>query len=167
MAKAHAPIPDDDLVNLACFELSGQEYALPVANVREIVRIMQITPLPNAPGMIEGVIDLRGAVVPVLDLAKLLGRGTGISDSNARIVVLELEGLVFGLWVSASTDVLTLSPVDLEDVPALATATGYDVVRHVIRRADQAPVMVLSLDHLISAVKHSSSGHSIEGEATG
>ncbi len=165
MADLQNALSDDELINLACFEVRGQEYALPVANVREIVRIMQITPLPNAPMMIEGVIDLRGAVVPVLDLAKILGRGVGDSDRSARIVVLEVEGLVFGLWVSAATDVLTLRHEDLEDVPALATQIGYDVVRNVVRRPDRAPIMVLSLEHMISSVKRSSGGNPLGKEA--
>ena len=165
MADVQRAISEDELINLACFEVCGQEYALPVANVREIVRIMQITPLPNAPMMIEGVIDLRGAVVPVLDLAKILGRGVGNSDLSARIVVLEAEGLVFGLWVSAATDVLTLSDADLEDVPALATEVGYGVVQNVIRRPDRAPIMVLSLEDMISAMKRSSGGSPLGKEA--
>jgi purine-binding chemotaxis protein CheW len=166
MSEALKKMAEDEFVNLACFEVCGQEYAIPVANVREIVRIMEITPLPNAPAMIEGVIDLRGAVVPVMDLAKLLGRGTGETGSGARIVVLEVDGLVFGLWVNAATDVLTLDPADLEDVPALATRTGYDVVRNVIRRPAEAPVMVLSVEHLISAVQRSSKSDAARKEGS-
>lgn len=165
MADGQKTDSDDELTNLACFEVCGQEYALPVANVREIVRIMPITPLPNAPRLIEGVIDLRGAVVPVLDLAKMLGRGVGQSVLSARIVVLEVEELIFGLWVSTATDVLTLKRVELEEVPVLASQTGYDVVHKVIRRPDREPIMVLSLENMISAVQRSSSGEALGKEA--
>ncbi len=142
-------------VNLACFEVKGQIYALEVAAVREIVRLQQITPLPNAPALIEGVIDLRGAVIPVLDLAKVLGRGAGDLGTLARIVVLEIDGLVLGLQVDAATDVLTLDADRLEDVPELATHAGYDAVRHVVRREGESPVMVLSLETLVESVYRS------------
>ncbi|MFK7894289.1 MAG: chemotaxis protein CheW [Myxococcota bacterium] len=155
---------ETDAVNLACFEVCGQEYALPVENVREIVRIMEVTPLPNAPALIEGVIDLRGAVVPVIDLAKMLGRGVGDSAMSARIVVLDVAELTFGLWVSGATDVLTLGRADLEAVPALATQSGYAVVRHVVRRPERAPVMVLSIENLIAAVQRSETGSAVEKE---
>jgi len=155
MSSAALHVHDGSTVNLACFEVKEQIYALEVAAVREIVRIQEITPLPNAPALIEGVIDLRGAVVPVIDLAKLLGRGTADAGMLARIVVLETDGLVLGLQVDAATDVLTIDAARLEDVPELAAQAGYDAVRHVVRRAGESPVMVLSLETLIESVYRS------------
>ena len=155
MSSAVLPIHEGSTVNLACFEVKGQIYALEVAAVREIVRIQEITPLPNAPSLIEGVIDLRGAVIPVLDLAKVLRRGTADDGMHARIVVLETDGLVLGVWVDAATDVLTLDAHRLEDMPDLATHAGYDAVRHVVRREGETPVMVLSLETLVESVYRS------------
>ena len=166
MAEALPLAHDVSTVNLACFEVKSQLYALEVAHVREIVRIQPITPLPQAPELIEGVIDLRGAVIPVLDLARVLGRGTGDDGLHARIVVLEFDGLVLGLWVDAATDVLTLDGSRLEDVPELATHAGYDAVRYVIRRDEEAPVMVLSLETLVENVYRSAlPGGPIQGES--
>ena len=155
MSSAALHVHDGSTVNLACFEVNEQIYALEVAAVREIVRVQEITPLPNAPVLIEGVIDLRGAVVPVIDLAKLLGRGTATGGMLARIVVLETDGLVLGLQVDAATDVLTIDAARLEDVPELAAQAGYDAVRHVVRREGESPVMVLSLETLIESVYRS------------
>ena len=155
MSSAALPMHEGSTVNLACFEVKGQIYALEVAAVREIVRIQEITPLPNAPALIEGVIDLRGAVIPVIDLAKVLARGTADDGMHARIVVLEVDGLVLGLQVDAATDVLSLEAHRLEDVPDLATHAGYDAVRHVVRREGEAPVMVLSLETLVESVYRS------------
>jgi purine-binding chemotaxis protein CheW len=166
MAEAYAQIAfDASTVNLACFEVKGQIYALDVAHVREIVRIQDITPLPNAPDLIEGVVDLRGAVIPVLDLARVLRRGTSEDGVHARIVVLEFDGLVLGLRVDAATDVMTLDAHRLEDVPDLAIHAGYDAVRHVVRREGESPVMVLALDNLVENVYRSALGRSaVEGE---
>ncbi len=77
MSEAHVSYFDGGTVNLACFEVKGQLYALEVTAVREIVRMQPIAPLPNAPSLIEGVVDLRGAVVPILDLSRVLGLGVG------------------------------------------------------------------------------------------
>ena len=146
---------DDGLVNLACFLLRGNVYAIEVPYLREIVHCQAVTPLPKAPTLIEGVIDLRGAVVPVVDLGRVLD-GEGVKDSDrARIAVVQVEGLVFGLRVEAATDVLSVEVTRLEEPPALATQSGYDAVRAVLRREAEIPVLVLSMDHVLESIYRS------------
>lgn len=142
----------ENQVNLACFETEGRLYALDVSQVREIVRSQEVTPLPMAPKLIEGVIDLRGAVIPVIDLSRVLGGSRAEETTQSRIVVLDCDGLVVGLFVAAATDVLSVDATRLEDVPELASQAGYDAVRHVVRRPDATPVMVLSLEHILENV---------------
>ena len=142
-------------INLACFEVAGRHYALDVALVREIVRSQAITPLPDAPELIEGVVELRGGVVPVLDLGCALGGEHTEQSSSSRLVVLEYDGIMIGLGVEAATDVLSLEAGFLEDLPELATQAGYDVVRAVVRRPDSPPVMVLSIESILEKVYRS------------
>ena len=162
---------DASTVNLACFEVLGALYAIEISCVREIVRMTAVTPLPNAPTLIEGIVDLRGAVIPVIDLARVLGRGQGTPGPRARLVVLELDGLVLGLQVDSATDVLSIDATRLEDVPELAAQAGYDSVRHVVRRPGEAPVMVLAVETLIERVYRSAipgaSGAHPRSEAAG
>jgi purine-binding chemotaxis protein CheW len=148
-APTFDPVPT---VNLACFEVDSQTFALEVGYVREVVRVQEIVPLPKAPALIEGLIDLRGHLIPVLDLARALGRGRANSSGEARIVVVHDRGLVFGLWVDAATGVLNLEDRRLTPVPELATRDGYAAVRGVVRRSGDTPVMVLSIDDLIETV---------------
>jgi purine-binding chemotaxis protein CheW len=155
MLESQAAHLDDSTINLACFEVNEQIFAFEVSYVREIVRVQEITPLPNAPSLIEGVVDLRGAVIPILDLARVLETVVGDRGDQARIVVLEIDGLVLGLCVDAATDVLTIDAHRLDDVPDLATHAGYDAVRHVLRRENDKPVMVLSLENLVENVYRS------------
>lgn len=159
MAESFEMIVDASSLNLACFEVKGQTHAVEVAHVREIVRMMEITPLPRAPDLIEGVIELRGAVVPVVDLARLLGRGRSDRGSQTRIVVLGAGDLTLGLQVDAATDVLGFSASRAEPVPELATSAGYDLVEFIVRPEDGPPIMVLSVDRLISRLLGTSPGN--------
>lgn len=166
MSEATPLLADASTVDLACFEVKQQIYAIEVEYVREIVRMMEITPVPNAPSLIEGVIDLRGTVIPVLDLVRALNRGTASTGTQARIVVLEVDRLVLGLWVDAATDVLTLDTHHMGDVPDLAAHAGYDAVRHIVRRENGPPIMVLAVERLVENIYRSAlPGVAASGEA--
>jgi purine-binding chemotaxis protein CheW len=142
-------------IGLACFEAQGRSYALDVVLVREIVRTQEVTPLPNAPELIEGVVELRGGLVPVLDLSRVLGGDRSEVTSRSRIVVIDCDGLLLGLCVDEATDVLSIDPALLEDVPDLATQAGYSVVRGVVRREGAPPVMVLAVETILENVYRS------------
>jgi purine-binding chemotaxis protein CheW len=152
-ARHHA-----DRVILGCFEVKGDVYALDVAQVREVVRWQASTALPKAPALIDGVIDLRGVVIPVVDLANALRGERTLPGAGTRIVVVEADGLVVGLVVDAAVDVLAVEAEALDDPPALAIQAGYEATRAVVRRADAAPILVLSLEHVLESVQRSGSG---------
>jgi purine-binding chemotaxis protein CheW len=144
-----------DLAKLACLESGGQLYGIDVLRVREVVRSAAVTPLPRAPLLIEGLIDLRGVLVPVIDLGRVLRGEPAVDWSRGRIAVVELDGLVFGLRADAATDVLDVDPAQIGPPPDLATRAGYAAVQAVVRRADAPPVLVLSLEHLLDMVNPS------------
>jgi purine-binding chemotaxis protein CheW len=142
-------------VELACFATHGRLYGIDVMQIREIARAAALTPLPNAPALIEGVVDLRGMVIPVVDLGRALG-GAPVPDGvGARIAVLEVDEMVFGLRVESAVDVLSVPPEALEEPPALVTQAGYDLVRAVVRRPDGPPLLALSVEHLLEGVYRS------------
>jgi len=143
-------------VTLGCFEVGGRVFAIDVTYVREVVRWQPVTPLPRAPVLIEGVIDLRGAVVPVVDLGRALGGDPVVVGNRTRIAVAEVEGLVLGLVVDAAIEVLPVNATAMEDPPSLATQAGYDTTRAVVRRPDAEPILVLSLEHLLESIYRSS-----------
>lgn len=142
-------------LDLACFETRGRLYGIDVLRIREIVRSREVTPLPGAPGLIEGVIDLRGAVIPILDLGRVLGAEPAGSGADGRIAILEVGEMVFGLRVDAAVDVIAAGEGEVGELPALATRAGYEAVSRVVRRADAPPVLVLSLPHLLERVYRS------------
>jgi purine-binding chemotaxis protein CheW len=145
----------DDQVELACLEVRGQSFGIEVQQIREIVRAQELTRLPRAPRLLEGVIDLRGTIVPVVDLGRALGGDPVAAGPRARIAILEVDGLVFGLRAGAASDVLAVPAADVHAPPGLMAQTGYDAVRAVVRRAGQAPVLVLSLEHVLESVYRS------------
>lgn len=150
------PVPFHEVtVDLACFEIRGRIYGVDVLQIREIVRSQAVTPLPRAPGLIEGVIDLRGAVIPVVDLGRALDGESVEEGQSTRIAVLEVDDMVFGLRVESAVDVLSVGAGKVDEPPALATHAGYDAVRAVVRRDGAPPVLVLSLDHLLECVYRS------------
>jgi purine-binding chemotaxis protein CheW len=154
---------DEAPFELACFELRGALYALDVTQVLEIVHVPPVVPLPHAPELIEGVVDLRGVVLPILDLGRVLG-GAPIDDvERARVAVLQLDDLVFGLRVGADSEVLSLPATQVEGVPRLAAQAGYELVRAVVRRPGAEPVLVLSLEAVLERVYRSAS--SLEAES--
>jgi len=142
-------------ITLGCFEVGGRLIAIDVANVREVVRWQPVTPLPKSPALIDGVIDLRGTLVPVVDLGRALGGHEVEPTTGTRIVVAETDGLVVGLTVDSAVEVLQISATSMEDPPSLAIQAGYDAARAVVRRPDAEPIVVLSMESLLEAVYRS------------
>ena len=96
------------------FRIGRETFGLPIAAVREIVRVPEITSVPNAPDFIEGVINLRGRIIPVVDLRKRFGEPVGEPNKKNRIVVVEVENRALGLMVNSASEVLKIPPSEIE-----------------------------------------------------
>src|SRR6266849_7246534 len=95
------------------FRVGNETYGVRIAAVREIVRVPEITPVPNAPQGIEGVINLRGKIIPVMDLRKRFGLSELQTDKKSRILVVEVENQLLGLIVNSASEVLKIPPSDI------------------------------------------------------
>jgi purine-binding chemotaxis protein CheW len=96
------------------FRIGNETFGVRIGAVREIVRVPEITAVPSAPDTIEGVINLRGKIIPVMDLRKRFGQSNVQPDKKNRILVVELEGKLVGLIVNAASEVLKISPSEIE-----------------------------------------------------
>jgi purine-binding chemotaxis protein CheW len=96
------------------FRIGNETYGVRIGAVREIVRVPEITAVPSAPEMIEGVINLRGKIIPVMDLRKRFGQSDVQPDKKNRILVVELEKKLVGLIVNAASEVLKIAPSEIE-----------------------------------------------------
>lgn len=97
------------------FRIGRETFGLPISMVREIIRVPDITAVPNAPAYIEGVINLRGRIIPVVDLRKRFGEKSFEPNKKNRVVVVELETRAIGLIVNSASEVLRISPSDIEE----------------------------------------------------
>lgn len=155
MQSTRATVDTDPYVTLGCFEVGGRCYAVDVAQIREVVRFVAPTPLPGAPKLIDGVVDLRGSIVPIVDLGRALGVEPVKPSLTARIAVVEVEGMVMGLAVQAALEVLLVDVTSLQNPPPLAAQAGYEVARAIVRRPDGDPLVVLALENLLERVYRS------------
>ncbi len=110
-------------LHIVGFRIGNEMYGIRIGAVREIVRVPEITSVPSAPDLIEGVINLRGKIIPVMDLRKRFGQTEIISDKKNRILVVELENKLIGLIVNAASEVLKLPPSEV-DSPGSVFAEG-------------------------------------------
>lgn len=147
--RARAPL---DAIDLACFELAGRAWAVPIGQVREIRSAATITPLPDAPRLIEGLVDLRGTWIPVVDLDALLTAGPASPAARDRLVVVSISELVIAFRVDRALPVVAVSRAAFEPVPELIRSLGGRSVSAAIRRPDASPLLVLDLDVLVARV---------------
>lgn len=108
---------------LVGFRIGTETYGVQIGSVREIVRVPEITTVPNAPELIEGVINLRGKIIPVMDLRKRFGSVAVQQDKKNRILVVELDNKLLGLIVSSASEVLKIPPSEIEP-PGTVFAEG-------------------------------------------
>jgi purine-binding chemotaxis protein CheW len=104
----------DKELQVVGFRIGRETFGVPISLVREIVRVPSITSVPNAPDYIEGVINLRGRIIPVVDLRKRFREIVGEPSKKNRIVVVELENRLIGLMVNSASEVLRIPPSEIE-----------------------------------------------------
>jgi purine-binding chemotaxis protein CheW len=109
----------DPLVQLCTFRIGGEDYAVDIMRVREIIYPLPITPVPRAPAFIEGVVRLRGEVIPVLDVRKRLGVDARAETRKSRFLVVNVAGRRIGLVVDEVCEVLRLPRSEIRPAPAL------------------------------------------------
>jgi purine-binding chemotaxis protein CheW len=105
------------------FRIGNETFGVRIGAVREIVRVPEITAVPSAPDTVEGVINLRGKIIPVMDLRKRFGQANIQPDKKNRILVVELENKLIGLIVNAASEVLKIAPSEIE-APGTVFAEG-------------------------------------------
>jgi purine-binding chemotaxis protein CheW len=128
--------------HLATFFLEGEEYGVDVRQVQEIRRVGEITAVPRAPEFVRGVINLRGRILPVLDLKRKLGLGEVAPGRAARIVVVHVRDRLLGLLVDGASQVLKVPVSRVEPAPDEVTERGGDYIRGVAKLDDRLIILI-------------------------
>lgn len=133
---------------LVTFSLGTEEFGVDIMRVQEIIRIPPITRVPKAPSFVEGVINLRGNVIPVVNLRVRFGMPLDEETDLSRIVVLQVAGKVFGVRVDGVTEVLRLDSEAIEPPPPVALGMDSNFIRGVGKIGERL-LILLNLDQLM------------------
>jgi purine-binding chemotaxis protein CheW len=133
--------------------VGGEEFGLDILRVQEIIRVQQLTRVPNSPDFVEGVINLRGKVIPVIALRKRFGLQILAQDKQTRIVVVEVKGTVLGFMVDSVSEVLRI-PADTVEPPPRLGKVEREYVSGVGKLNDRL-LILLDVDRLMSESEES------------
>jgi len=147
MADGQSPASEEQVVVL---ELAGEAYGVEIGRVQEIIRMQPITRVPNVPAFIEGVTNLRGRVIPVLDLRRRFGLAATPPTRQSRIVVAELGSHAGGLIVDGVSEVLRVPADAVEPPSALVTTAESTYLRGVAKLEDRL-VLLLDLTRILTS----------------
>ena len=141
---------DDELLQLVTFSIGEEEFGVNILKVQEIIRTMEIAKVPRAPEFVEGVINLRGKVIPIIDLRRRFGLAPKAHDKNTRIIVIEINNIIVGFVVDAVSEVLRIPASTVEPPPPVVAGVDSDYISGVGKLQDRLLIM-LDLDKLLSS----------------
>lgn len=136
--EAEAPPKQREVL---AFRLGSEEYAVPVDRVREVIRVWDITPVPNVPQHVIGVTSLRGAVLPVIDPCLRLGLTPGTRDEKSRIIVTDLNDEGTGIIVDRVTGVVRFSAEEVRPAPE-SIERGAEFLSGIVRKNDRLYILL-------------------------
>ena len=134
---------------LVVFQLGAELYGVEISRVHEIIRLQSVTRVPRAPAFVEGVINLRGKVIPVVDLRRRFGLPTADHTRASRIVVVELGDQVVGIVVDGVSEVLRVSTSTVEPPSPVVAGIDSEYLHGIAKLADRL-VILLDLDRILA-----------------
>ena len=140
---------EDELLQLVTFSIGEEEFGVNILKVQEIIRTMEITKVPRAPEFVEGVINLRGKVIPIIDLRRRFGLAPKGHDKNTRIIVIEINNIIVGFVVDAVSEVLRIPASTVEPPPPVVAGVDSDYISGVGKLEDRL-LILLDLNKLLS-----------------
>lgn len=139
-----------ELIQLVSFSLDNEEYGVDVLKVREIIRMPIITRVPNTPHYVQGVINLRGKVIPIISMRARFSLSPASHDKQTRIMVMDVSGELMGFIVDAVSEVIRISNSEIQPSPAVMTSgIDQECISGVINQAERLLVL-LNLENMLS-----------------
>jgi len=141
--------PQSNEVEALAFTLGNEEYGINILKVQEIRGYDTVTKIANAPDFIKGVINLRGIIVPIIDMRIKFNLGTPSYDQFTVVIILNIANRVVGMVVDSVSDVITLKPEQIKPAPEMGTALNTDYLIG-LGTLDQRMVILVDIDKLMS-----------------
>jgi purine-binding chemotaxis protein CheW len=138
-----------ELVQVVSFRLGSEEYGVDISQVQEIIRMVEITHVPRAPHFMEGVINLRGQLIPIIDLRTRFGMSRIDATKSTRIIVTEIGSKRVGIVVDSVSEVLNIPLENIEEAPEMIAGIGTEYIQGVGKMNDRLIIM-LDLTMVIS-----------------
>ena len=150
-SQQHHEVSPGHLLQLVSFHVGAEEFGLNILRVQEIIRLPQVTRVPNSPHFVKGVINLRGKVIPVIGMRKRLGLEEQPEDKQTRIMVVETQGAVLGFIVDSVSEVLRITSELVDPPPRLGKAEREYVSG--VGKLDNRLVILLDVDRLVAGLE--------------
>ncbi|MBI5587510.1 MAG: chemotaxis protein CheW [Deltaproteobacteria bacterium] len=147
-----------EVLQLVTFRLGNEEFSLDILKVQEIIRHMDLTRVPKTPDFVDGVINLRGRVIPVLDLRKRFGLPRDENTNETRIIVVDVDNRTVGLKVDAVSEVLRLPADTVEPPPAIITGVESEYIKGV-GKLDGRLLILLDVAKILSCTERDALGN--------
>jgi len=166
-AKSMDTATEGDERQLVTFKVANEEFAADIMQVQEIVRLEQVTKVPHAPSFVEGVVNLRGNVLPVIDLRRRFDMDSRDYDDATRVVVVDANGQKTGIIVDAVSEVMRMPTADIEPAPTIVKAGyGEDFLEGVGRlEGGDRMLLLLRADKLLSDEELSAMSNAVADES--
>jgi purine-binding chemotaxis protein CheW len=140
----------DNTREMLVFRLGAEEYGVDILKVQEIRGYEKVTPIPRSPDYLKGVVNLRGAIVPVIDLRLKFGMPDPAYDSFTVVIVLRIAGRTIGAVVDGVSDVVQLAPKDVRDAPSLGAMVDSSYLAGVATQSGRM-ILIVDIEKLLSA----------------
>jgi purine-binding chemotaxis protein CheW len=134
------------------FVLGAEEYGVDILKVQEIRGYEKVTPIPSAPAYLKGIVNLRGVIVPLVDMRVKFGLPEPRYDATTVVVILRVAGRVIGLVVDAVSDVVGLAPADVKQAPALGSIVDGSYLAGLATR-DERMILLLDIEKFLSSAE--------------
>jgi len=139
----------DEVVQLVSFNIGEEEFGVDILKVQEINRMVEITRVPNSPDYVEGVINLRGKVIPIIYMRKRLGMPAKPLDKDTRIIVVEIDKKVIGFIVDSVNEVLRINKSITEPPPSMVAGIDSDFITSIAKLEDRL-LILLDLEKILT-----------------
>jgi len=153
-----------EVLQLVTFRLGKEEFSMDILKVQEIIRHMDLTRVPRTPDFVDGVINLRGRVIPVLDLRKRFGLPADERTNDTRIIVVDVDNRTVGLKVDAVSEVLRLPADTVEPPPSLVTGIESDYIKGV-GKLDGRLIILLDVAKILTRTEKDALGNVLNAVA--